>query len=116
MNLSTNIPIADALGWTAALLTLTTFACADMRRLRLLALAANAAFIAYGITAGLLPVLALHLVLVPVNLWRLHQTPRAGAPVVNASQGDGETEPRRPEESRRVRLAGDLPKVEATPT
>ncbi len=63
----------EALGWTASLLTLLTFICADMRRLRLLALAANAAFIAYGSAAELLPVLVLHLSLVPVNLWRLNQ-------------------------------------------
>jgi len=63
----------QALGWAAALLTLLTFFSADMRRLRLLALAANAAFIAYGSAADLLPVLVLHLALVPVNLWRLNQ-------------------------------------------
>lgn len=63
----------EALGWSAALLTLLTFFSADMRRLRLLALAANAAFIAYGTAAHLLPVLVLHLALVPVNLWRLNQ-------------------------------------------
>lgn len=66
----------ELLGWAAALLTLMTFACRDMRRLRLLALAANAAFIAYGALAHLPPVLALHLALVPVNLWRLSQTLR----------------------------------------
>lgn len=63
----------QVLGWTAALLTLLTFVCVDMRRLRLLALAGNAAFIAYGTAAELLPVLVLHLALVPVNLWRLNQ-------------------------------------------
>lgn len=63
----------QALGWAAALLTLLTFICIDMRRLRLLALAANATFIAYGTAAELLPVLVLHLCLVPVNLWRLNQ-------------------------------------------
>jgi len=63
----------EALGWAAALLTLLTFVSADMRRLRLLALAGNAAFIAYGTAAQLLPVMVLHLALVPVNLWRLNQ-------------------------------------------
>jgi len=66
----------EALGWAAALLTLLTlltFFSADTRRLRLLALAGNAAFIAYGAIAQLLPVLVLHLALVPVNLWRLNQ-------------------------------------------
>lgn len=70
------LPSNDVLGWAAALLTLLTFVCRDMRRLRLLALAANAAFIAYGALAQLLPVLVLHLALVPVNLWRLNQTLR----------------------------------------
>lgn len=70
----TDLLTADALGGVAALLTLATFVCADMRRLRLLAWAANAAFIAYGAIGGLLPIMALHLVLVPVTLWRLHQT------------------------------------------
>lgn len=64
----------DGLGWIAAALTLGTFVCSDMRRLRLIALAANAAFIAYGALSPALPVLVLHLSLVPVNLWRLRQT------------------------------------------
>jgi hypothetical protein len=62
---------SQLLGWLAAAMTLATFVCRDMLRLRLLALAANAAFIGYGTSAELLPVLALHLALVPVNLWRL---------------------------------------------
>lgn len=43
------------LGWLAAALTLATFVCRDMLRLRLLALAANMAFIAYGLGGGLWP-------------------------------------------------------------
>lgn len=64
--------LAPVFGWLAAGLTLGTFACADGLRLRIVALAANAAFIGYGSTAALLPVLALHLALVPINVWRLH--------------------------------------------
>ena len=79
--------LADALGWGAAVLTLLTFVSVDMRRLRLLALAANAAFIGYGAVAGLLPVLALHLALVPVNLWRLNQTFQS----VKVAQGEVES-------------------------
>lgn len=73
----------DLAGWMAAALTLTTFVCRDIRRLRLLALAANVAFIVYGANSGLLPVLALHAVLVPVNLWRLRELARA--PGANAA-------------------------------
>jgi hypothetical protein len=68
------------LGWLAAALTLVTFICRDMCRPRLLALAANAAFIGYGAATQLLPVLMLHLALVPVNLWRLNQAFRPVSP------------------------------------
>jgi CRP/FNR family transcriptional regulator, cyclic AMP receptor protein len=70
----------DLLGWLAALATLGCFASHDMLRLRILALVANAAFVAYGAQAGLLPVLVLHLVLAPVNAWRLWQLLRLSAP------------------------------------
>jgi hypothetical protein len=69
----------DVVGWMAAALTLVTFVCRDMRRLRLAAIGANLAFICYGSAAGLWPVLALHLALTPLNLWRLQQL-RASAP------------------------------------
>jgi len=70
----------DWLGWSAAALTLLTFAARDMAMLRVTALAANFSFIAYGATAQLWPVLVLHLVLVPLNLHRLRQLRRARAP------------------------------------
>ncbi|MCU0920585.1 MAG: hypothetical protein MUF16_09655 [Burkholderiaceae bacterium] len=66
--------LGDALGWSAAALTLLAFSCNDLVRLRYVALAANAAFTAYGLTAQLWPVLALHFVLVPINAWRPWQT------------------------------------------
>jgi hypothetical protein len=61
----------------AALATLACFASSEMLRLRILALVANVAFVAYATQAGLLPVLVLHLVLAPVNAWRLWQLVRA---------------------------------------
>jgi hypothetical protein len=67
----------ETFGWIASSMTLLTFMCADMRRLRFAALGANAAFIAYGALAQLWPVLVLHLLLVPVNLWRLAHAYRA---------------------------------------
>lgn len=63
----------DLAGWLAAALTLFTFVCRDMHRLRLLAICANLAFITYGACAGLLPVLTLHMMLAPVNAWRLRE-------------------------------------------
>ena len=61
---------ADWLGWLAAALMLATFACREARCMRPLAVGTNLAFIGYGLTAGLAPVLALHAMLLPINLWR----------------------------------------------
>ncbi len=63
----------EALGWIAAALTLLTFISCDMIRLRVLALLANVAFVLYAMSADLGPILALHVVLAPINLWRLLQ-------------------------------------------
>lgn len=66
----------DLAGWLAAGFTLMTFICRDMHRLRLLAILANVSFVVYAAGAGLMPVLALHLMLAPVNAWRLHELRR----------------------------------------
>lgn len=63
--------VTDALGYLAALLVLAAFCMRDMTALRMLAMASNLAFIAYAVCAGLQPILLLHAVLLPVNLWRL---------------------------------------------
>lgn len=65
---------ADALGWAASALVLATFCMQGMVALRLTALASNVAFIAYGASAGIDPVLMLHAVLLPLNAWRLAQS------------------------------------------
>jgi hypothetical protein len=66
-------PDIDWLGWLAASLVLATFCMNDMVALRWAAIASNLAFIAYGGLAGLGPVLALHALLLPLNLLRLAQ-------------------------------------------
>lgn len=61
----------DELGYVAASLVLATFSAKSMVLLRALAIASNLAFIAYGYCAGLWPILALHTVMLPLNLMRL---------------------------------------------
>lgn len=56
-----------------------TFACREARCMRPLAVATNLAFIGYGLTAGLPPVLALHALLLPINLWRWRECTRLRA-------------------------------------
>ena len=69
----------DARGYLASALVLLTFSLRSMPALRAAAIASNLAFIAYGAMAQVPPVLLLHVVLLPLNLWRLREgTARMG--------------------------------------
>lgn len=57
----------------AAGFTLLAFNCSDITRLRVMAIASNLCFIGFGWSGDVTPVLALHLLLLPLNLRRLHQ-------------------------------------------
>ena len=61
----------DMLGYLASSLVLTTFWMRSMFGLRLVAIASNFAFIAYGAWVGIHPVLLLHLTLLPLNISRI---------------------------------------------
>jgi hypothetical protein len=63
----------DTLGYLAATLVLATFTAKNMVALRALAIGSNLAFIAYGLLAGLWPILLLHLIMLPLNLIRLRE-------------------------------------------
>ena len=78
----------DALGWIAAVLTLTTFSMRTMIPLRLVAISSNAFFIAYGALSGFFPVLALHCVLLPFNIYRTYEMLRLTRQVKAAADGD----------------------------
>jgi hypothetical protein len=65
--------IPNILGWIAAALVLATFCAKKMTLLRGLAIASNLAFIAYGVAAGLWPIMVLHAIMLPLNIRRLHE-------------------------------------------
>lgn len=67
-------PLNDLLGYAASALVLITFSARSIVTLRLVAIASNLMFIAYAFAASLPPVLALHLLLLPLNAWRLWQS------------------------------------------
>jgi hypothetical protein len=67
------INLYEPVGYLASLLVLATFCMRGMVALRVVAIASNLAFIAYGWLVGIHPVLILHLVLLPTNAWRLVQ-------------------------------------------
>jgi hypothetical protein len=66
----------DVCGYVASGLVLAAFYMKEMVPLRIAALASNLAFIAYGLALGLTPIWLLHLLLVPLNGWRLVEAMR----------------------------------------
>jgi hypothetical protein len=67
---------SSEIGFLASALVLTTFAMKDMINLRIVAICSNVAFIAYALVLHLLPILVLHVILLPLNSWRLAQALR----------------------------------------
>ncbi|MBS1304283.1 cyclic nucleotide-binding domain-containing protein [Loktanella sp. SALINAS62] len=65
--------VVDLIGFAASALVFLTFCMQTLLPLRIIAIASNILFIAYGISAGLVPILILHAVLLPVNIWRTVQ-------------------------------------------
>lgn len=64
---------ADFLGWVAVIFTLAAFSMRTMPPLRVAAIGANIFFIGYAYLEGMLPILALHAILLPFNAVRLRQ-------------------------------------------
>jgi hypothetical protein len=65
---------SELTGFVASALVLMTFTMKDMRLLRITAIFSNIAFIVYAESHQLYPVLVLHIVLLPLNIFRLMQT------------------------------------------
>lgn len=61
----------DAIGYSAGFATLITFAQRRIVPMRLFAVGANVLFISYGILGSFYPVALLHLILLPLNVFRL---------------------------------------------
>jgi hypothetical protein len=75
------MPTASTLiGYIASGLVLTTFWTNDLRRLRMIAILSNVAFISYAALVWLPPVLGLHLLLLPLNAFRLMRMSRTAPP------------------------------------
>jgi CRP/FNR family transcriptional regulator, cyclic AMP receptor protein len=72
----------DGLGFVAAGLVLATFCMKRLVPLRAMAITSNLAFILYGYSAGIEPVLVLHLILLPVNVIRLLEALRLSPPAI----------------------------------
>ena len=66
----------EILGYIACCLVLAAFCMPSIVPLRVLGILSNLAFIGYALLNGLMPVLLLHAVLLPVNIYRLGQATR----------------------------------------
>jgi hypothetical protein len=85
---------SDLLGYSAAGLVLITFLAQQITTLRTVAIASNVMFISYALVAWLPPVLVLHLMLLPINAWRLWQASRI--PEAEPSHNEPTRMPRAP--------------------
>ena len=93
----------NAVGFLAAGLVITAFCMKDILHLRIVAVASNVAFLAYGVAFGLTPVRLLHFVLLPINLVRLWQFGGRVATDATQDQGKGRMVVRRARGRRRIR-------------
>lgn len=82
----------EAAGYLASALVLATFCMKTMIPLRCAAVCSNVAFIVYGFYDHLYPVLVLHAILLPLNVWRAVQMLRLIKRVEAASKGDLSTD------------------------
>ena len=82
------MPWVDVLGYAASAAVLATFCMSTMIPLRILALASNVLFVAYGYFEHVYPVLILHAALFPVNFLRLVQFRRLINDVRNVHRED----------------------------
>jgi CRP/FNR family cyclic AMP-dependent transcriptional regulator len=76
------------LGYIAAAFVFATFYTKTMVPLRVIGIASNVLFIAYGYLHPAYPVLVLHLVLLPLNFWRLRQMLTLVREVEASNDGD----------------------------
>jgi len=75
----------EMVGFVAAGLVLATFVMRTMLPLRILGIASNVAFMTYGWLQDLPPVLILHAILLPVNVYRLVEMHRLVGVMQNAA-------------------------------
>ena len=99
---------ADVIGYIGAVFVFGTFWMKTMIPLRAFGLASNFLFIGYGYLAGAYPPLVLHILLLPLNIMRLHQMLQLSRQVAHAAAGDLNMDWIKPFTSSHAVKAGDL--------
>ena len=98
----------EGAGYLASALVLATFCMKTMIPLRCAAICSNVAFIVYGLYDNVYPVLVLHGILLPLNIWRAVQMLRLIRRVEAASKGDLSTDWLRPFMKEAQLKAGEI--------
>ena len=80
--------LSEAVGYLAAGLVFLTFCMKTMMPLRLVAISSNVAFVVYSLLGGLDPILILHVILLPLNIYRLYEIRKTMRSVRSAVEGD----------------------------
>jgi hypothetical protein len=99
--------ITNILGYAAAFLVLLTFSMKTMVRLRIIGIVSNLFFISYGYLGHAYPVMFLHIILLPLNIFRLVQILSLNRKVDAATRGDPDMEWLKSVTSHRILNAGE---------
>jgi hypothetical protein len=82
--------LTDSLGYAASFLVLLTFSMRTMVPLRIIGICSNVIFIAYAYYMHALPIMILHAILLPLNIFRLVQIFSLLRRIEDASKHHGE--------------------------
>ncbi|WP_414642284.1 Crp/Fnr family transcriptional regulator [Bradyrhizobium sp.] len=104
----THAQIAELLGYVAAACVFVTFYMKTMVPLRIAGIVSNVLFIGYGYAVDAYPVLILHVVLLPLNILRLHQMLALIRQVEDATRGELHLDWVKPFSSMRNVEAGEV--------
>jgi hypothetical protein len=100
--------LTTIIGFIAAGLVIATLSMRTMVPLRVIGITSNVAFIAYGVMFGSVPTVALHVILFPLNIYRLREMLELIKQVKKASAGDLNMEWIKPFMNRRTIAAGEI--------
>lgn len=67
------ISLLEAVGYLGSLFSIATYAMRTMVALRMLAIFSNILSASYGFFMDIYPMLILHVIVLPLNVWRLHE-------------------------------------------
>ncbi|MFN3349971.1 Crp/Fnr family transcriptional regulator [Pseudorhodoplanes sp.] len=102
------LQLTEWLGYFAAALVFATFSMKTMVPLRMVAIASNVVFIAYGFLHPAYPVMVLHLALLPLNIWRLNQMLSLVRQTEASTDGDLDMNWIRPFTTTREMIPGEI--------